>query len=438
MAGSVSRCVLGTMLLSALLIGLTSCATRRHAHPAGKAQSKLPEVAVNDQDDRRSEVHVVAFSPDGKWIANGSYDGTARIWDSHTGRLVRTLKGTTLNTDALVFSRDARTLAMGNFEDSADNYLTLWDVDTGRKRKAIPLYHGVLALAISPDGRALASSTFDYDQKAPQNVGEVDLWTYPALRHLRRYKLPDQVPTSLAYSPDGRTIAANPVLKDLVLLLAARGGSKRILTGARLGADCIAYSPDGAAVAGGGGTPGGKTISGGRAIRYPSRGETVLWAAGSGTVVKRLSTPGHWVRAMAYSPDGRLLATGGGEGDIMLWDARTGKIARKLRAHKGAVRGLAFSSDGKRLVSGCDRHGEDWSYTHGDMKIWDVASGRLIATFVVLNSNDWIVYTPQGHYDASNGAGAYLGWRAGKRVVSFKEYARRYRRPDLLKKALSP
>jgi hypothetical protein len=310
-------------------------------------------------------------------------------------------------------------------------------------RKAVELSIGVFAIAMSPNGRRLASSTF---AETPR-TGIIDIWTYPDMKLLREYSFPGVGADSLAFSPDGRSVATN-VFDNGFLLLSAMNHSKRAFTGSQpgVGRDLgriaygqIAYSPDGKTIAVGGGDPARDAFLHGRPIHYPGKGGVVLWDVARRTVVGRFSAPGHWVRSVTYSPDGRLLASGGGDGDIILWNVQTGRIVREFRAHKGEVAGLAFSSDGRRLLSGGGSYDSlaDMRTTHGDMKLWDVTSGRLIATFIVLRDQDWIVYTPQGYYECSHGAGAYLKWRNGNRIVPFEEYARKYHRPDLLRNALS-
>jgi WD40 repeat protein len=105
----------------------------------------------------------VAFSPDGRTLASGSWDGV-RMWDIASGQARTTLTGHTQQVMAVAFSPDGRTLASGSY----DRTIRLWDVATEVTRTVLPGHvNTVLALSFSPDGRTLASGSWD---------GEVRLW----------------------------------------------------------------------------------------------------------------------------------------------------------------------------------------------------------------------------------------------------------------------
>jgi WD40 repeat protein len=99
-----------------------------------------------------------------------------------------------------------------------------------------------------------------------------------------------------------------------------------------------------------------------------------------------LLVSGSLVRAVRFSPDGRILAAGGSSGDVGLWDVRTGRRIASL-AQGGAVYGVAFSLGGKILAAGD---------VHGDVGLWDVATGRRVATFAEGNPVDCVAFSPDG------------------------------------------
>jgi hypothetical protein len=128
-----------------------------------------------------------------------------------------------------------------------------------------------------------------------------------------------------------------------------------------------------------------------------------LWDAAAGRELRTLTGHTGSIRATAFSPDSRLLASGGDDAVVKLWDTATGRELATLNGHSLSVKALTFSSDGKLLVSG----GDD-----GSARLWDVKSGEALATLVTLNGGaDWLVVTPDGLFDGTPGAWGQILWR---------------------------
>ncbi|MGH2376255.1 MAG: WD40 repeat domain-containing protein [bacterium] len=142
--------------------------------------------------------HGMAFSPDGRSVAAGSWDRIVRLWDVGSGRLIRRFEGHTKQVVPVVFSPDGRRLASG----SNDATIRLWDVRTGRTVRVLQARSDIdsdpiLDLAYSPDGRVLAAAFANrarlWDPETGQTLRDLDAHTTPV--------------TSVAISPDGRLIA---------------------------------------------------------------------------------------------------------------------------------------------------------------------------------------------------------------------------------------
>jgi hypothetical protein len=197
-------------------------------------------------------------------------------------------------------------------------------------------------------------------------------------------KAPAAPVTAVAYRPDGKLLAAAGHRE--VLLLDAAGEITAKLAGLPPRVTALAFSRDGNRLAVGAGEPG-------------ALGEVRLFSFDAGKV---RSTPDHTLTAhtdlihdLAFSPDGRLLATTGYDRLIKLWEVATGKEVRTLKDHSDAVYGLAFRPDGKLLASAAaDRA----------VKVWDVASGRRLYTLG--EATDWlyaIAWSPDGKSLAAGG-----------------------------------
>ena len=197
----------------------------------------------------------------------------------------------------------------------------------------------VEGLAFSPDGTRLATS----------DDSEVKLWDTRSAELVRTFTPVEFLPgggSNLAFSPDGSRLAT--AVGDRVLVWDPADGRRLQTLDAPAEIMSLAWSPDGRRLAGG-----------------VWRGGAVLWDAATGREVRRLgNTEKQWF-TVAFSPDGRVLATSGGE--VHIWSAGTGELLGTLAGHGAtAVRGLGFCRDGRLASAGRD----------GTLRLWDPASRK--------------------------------------------------------------
>lgn len=283
----------------------------------------------SDQPDtlkgHSSDVNSVTFSPDGQMLATGSDDLTIKLWNLATKQEIRTFKGHTSWVWAIAISPDGQTIASG----SADKTIKLWNLNTGKEiRTLIGHSDGVASVAFSPDGKLLASSSLDKTIK---------LWNLQTNKEIRTLTGHSQTVASVAFSPDGKTLASGSWDKTIKLWNLNTGKEIRTLRGHLDLVSSIAFSPDGQQLASG------------------SKDKTIkLWNINTGKVIRTLTGHDDKVTSVAYirSWDSVTLASGSNDNTIKLWDTATGQEIRTLKKDSGYVYAIAISPDGRTIASG--------------------------------------------------------------------------------------
>ncbi len=145
-------------------------------------------------------------------------------------------------------------------------------------------------------------------------------------------------------------------------------------------------------------------------------------------VFRKIRAHDQGVTACAVSYGADLLATGGADRTIKIFSFRDQSLVRTLRGHLGPVTGLTFSPDGTRLLS-----------ESGDMtsRLWDVATGKELARFILFADSEWIAVTPEGYYNASANGDRHLNVRTGDGVFGIENYREAFFRPDLVRNVLN-
>jgi eukaryotic-like serine/threonine-protein kinase len=295
-------------------------------------------------------VFSAAFSPDGRRIVTGSSDQTAKIWDAETALEIFTLKGHAAMLRSVAFSPDGHRIATA----SEDNSARVWDAERGQE---IPMLGGhardVNSIAFRPDGERLVTSSGD-------NIARVwDTATGRVVLSLGGKGGSPAIPGvwSVAFSPDGQRIVTGGQDKLAKVWDAETGQELLALDHANAVLSAV-FSPDGKLIAAGVGWYGEQRV-----------GEVKVWDTATGQLRFTLQATPAW--AVAFSPDGKRLATGGANGAVKLWNAATGQEILALKRHRGGVSGVAFSRDGRRLVTG----------SHDKTaKVWDTGTGQELFT----------------------------------------------------------
>ena len=342
----------------------------------------------------RTEVNSVAFSPDGEQLAAAGGDGTIKVWNSKTGKVVQTLATHTDSVYAVAFHPEGKHLASVD----AGRKAKVWDLTTGQEVFACPsdAEHNIgtaYGVAFSPDGRHVATGS----------DGAVNVWDWKGRRLLHALPGHEKRAISVAFSRDGRLLASGSFLGSLKLW-DAQTASAPIRTIAAHGhtLSALAFSADGGRLA---------SASFDRFVK--------VWNVTTGELLHNLRHTGV-VRCVAFSPDGRRLASAGEDKTVRVWDATTGREVLGLRGHTDWCASVAFSPDGRRLAS---------ASRDGTIRLWDATplkghAGQEALTFSQHSEEVWsVAVSPDGLRVASAGFGKLVkvwGAQTGNEFVNFR------------------
>ncbi len=408
-------------------------------------------------------INSITFSPNGKFIATGSTDATATLWDVETGTACFTIThqdsvtSTTFSPDGTLLATSSRdstatlwhidteeirwtfthesreitfdighveTFNTGGIGDIAfspdgkyfatagqrtDLCTTLWDVETGEQLWRVTHEKQIDAVAFSPDGTSMATY---YEDDAVSVLRVADGILIPHTIHAEKWRKIKRNPSidhdedgwgrRVRFSPDGKHLAELKMGGSSITLWDVNTGKKtEAFDGVKGLARTLAFSPEGHCL-------------GLSCTPDPEYDTVELWDA-----EKRASfTHSGFVITVAMSPDGMFLATGGADKTVKLWHVETQECFQTLLGHIGGIVSLAFSLDGTLLVSG---GGENWEQqTHADgttyifsvgdslvgrtAKVWEVATGKNIATLETLESSEVVrgsAFSPDGKHLAT-------------------------------------
>jgi WD40 repeat protein len=306
-----------------------------------------------------------------------------------------TLRAHVTGINAVALSADGRTVASGG----NDGQVYLWDVQSGNRRAALwqpadarvpesqRQAHGwqVNSLAFSPDGRTLASGSTDQTVK---------LWDVAAGKEKVSLRRQAVFVYAVAFSPDGRTLAtaggASPAAVDTTI----RWDFREVPKDPRMFQEVgelkvwdVATGDELLCFRGAGRVTSVAFSPNGMTVAFGGRDGTIrLLDVGSGEETGRLRENAQAVTVVAFAPDGRTLAAVQ-EGVAKLWDLETGRVRARCKGESGGIVAVAFCADGRTLATAGNVPGADPRNPQdvlGEVRLWDAATGRLLGTPLAL------------------------------------------------------
>lgn len=336
-------------------------------------------------------VTALAFSPDGKKLLTGGWHHALFLWDVTTGKEILPKEGHRFDIHSVQFAPDGKTLA----SRSGDQSVLLWDIASGKLRQRFPLADDdrlqgrsyiwsptpSSTLAYSPDGKTLAAVAGGYNNRA-------FIWDTMSFRKKLTINTAKRPPTSIAFSQAGDVLA---VIDDRVRLWSTSSGFELPLSPIA-GSGPIAFSPNGCILA-----------TNGLALRSSPASSSLLclWDWRGNRLLRKFNTQKDGPRCLSFSFDGQLLATCGGSHQqknslIHLWETATGNIVHSLD-HSEDVLCIALSPNGRLLAFG----GEGDRTVH----IWDIVTRKELAQLKGHLGNIYcFAFSPDGKTLASGSA----------------------------------
>ncbi len=253
---------------------------------------------------------------------------------------------------SLAWSSDGRVLAGGSYET-----IRFWNFDTKKSEPAIDIKAGYIkGLAYSPDGKLLVAGGYQ----------AVTLWDVASRSIKQRLEGHSGQVTGVAFSPDGQWIVSSSEDETVRLWKVADGTPGVVLRGHQYPVNGVAISADGTLIA----------SAAGDDTRVTRRGEVKLWETATGKELAGFDQPAKAATAVAFSPNGKLLASTGFDEKVILYDVGERKPLGKFDAHNRPTNCVAFSQDNRTVFSGSGGRAQGGD----EVKIWDCVTGEEKAT----------------------------------------------------------
>jgi WD40 repeat protein len=321
--------------------------------PPPVAHHPLLATPQSEWNPHGGPVLALVYDPKEVWVASGTGDGVARLWNVSTGEIIHTLRGHSTGVTSLAVDSDGSLLATG----SVDSTVKIWNPSKEEELHALVGHTGpVTSVAFSPDGRWLASASLD------KTIRIWSVSTAALIRTLEGHTLPIN---SIALSPDGQLLASASDDTTIKLWDPSTGHLLRTLSGQNSRVLSVAFSPDGKLLA----------STGIQLFPGDHKALLMLWDPVSGKVAHSFFGLHGDVIRIVFRPDNKVLTSASANFDVFqinswLLSGRT--PLRTWNASHAVIYALAYSPDGSWLASGA---------ADGRIRLWKSGSGAQQARF---------------------------------------------------------
>nr|WP_319383290.1 SH3 domain-containing protein [uncultured Roseibium sp.] len=356
-------------------------------------------------ESRSFAVHEAAFSPDGKFLLVGSKDDKAHLWDWQLGKHVREFAGHTKGVFSVAFSPDGNQVLTGGYDAAR-----LWETDTAREVKRFTGHAGeVISVAFGFDGRLALTAT----------SSAAHLWETDTAREIRQFRKQEERISGAALSPDGARVLTGLMYTTQSDTTVARlwdveTGSETqafdLSPGSLATTWSAAFSPDG------------------QQVLTANFDRAQFWGTETGLKTETFGDQKSGVISVAFEKNGDFILTGGLDGTTRLLALKTDQEDAFFQAGMGYVVSVAVNPAGRQILTGS---------SDGTTRLWDIDNGDELAKFITFKDGSWIVMTPEGFFNASEGGAKHINVVRGLEVFSVDQVYDALYRPDLVREALA-
>jgi len=300
--------------------GTSLAVAARHAVLIYDAQTfKLVQTLKGQRD-----VRVMVFCPDGARLVSGAYDGCIRYYNLNTGSCLRTMQGHNGQVNCLALHPNGLNVASA----SDDRTVRIWDITTGRCVAHLQDHRDAVAVVwYSPDGGSLISSTVD---------GSLRLWDTQDYKCSQMYDTEEVSMRAKAISPNSSLLAARYDL-EIAFWSTESGRLIKRISGLHTIVANLAFSPDGKLLAAG-----------------LHDGLIQLWSIESTKCLARFRGHAIYTASLNWSPNGQRIVSSAWDFKVLVWDASYREPEGKPLGHTHAITSICFTPDGQKLITGSE------------------------------------------------------------------------------------